>query len=442
MYTVKDIRFETRDDYGRKTAAEKVLKLIEQGEGNSPLFIDGAWGAGKSEFCYKLFHFLKESNEGKEGDDSSKLMVSYINSFAGDYQSNPFMLIVQAIYNSLITKDASVEDIERVQGILSKGISFAKRFFVAGFRSANFKIAPPLSECEIEINAGNFIDNVKEGIKQENKEFEEAFFEELESFRQQSEQLIGFKSAISEALDGKKLVLIIDELDRCRPDYALELLENVKHIFEIENLFIIFSTNKKQLEAMIHKRYGYGMDAEGYLEKFYQETIFLTSKVSDKSIDEEHHFKGHLTVFCEKLERSTRNRPGRWGELDFRVLPFVKELLGTVEARQVEKVADKLNLYCHLADKTLDSGSDSWRSIVVLGAFLSVVKPEILRNIKKATARTELLNYVRELPVNSDELSKLETYLTNDLEGVTASRDDFFSGKSPCIIKEVGEMVL
>lgn len=424
MYTVKDIRFETRDDYGRKTVAERVLKLIEQGESNSPLFIDGAWGSGKSEFCYKLFHFLKESNEGKEGDDSSKLMVSYINSFAGDYQNNPFMLIVQAIYNSLITKDASAEDIERVQGILSQGISFAKRFFAAGFRSTSFKIAPPLTEVEIEINGGDFIDNVKEGIKQENKKFEEAFFEELESFRQQSEQLISFKRAISEALDGKKLVLIIDELDRCRPDYALELLENIKHIFDIKGLFIIFSANKSQLGSMIRKKYGYDIDAEEYLEKFYQKEEILSSAVpASDSINGAQGIAEHLSVFCANLKNQTRNDGGQWTVSEVNSYPFVRDILGTMQTRRLEKVANYLNVYSESIGIPLQNYNEAKIPLIILGVFILVSNKSLLIGIENEYAQSRLIKFLEQLEIGGDAKSIMMSAVRDDLKIIGNTRD-------------------
>lgn len=437
MYTVQDKKFETRDEYNRLPFAKRILEIIESG-GNSPIFIDGAWGAGKSEFCYKLFHFLKDSNQKDKAEEDPKLIVSYINSFAGDYQSNPFMLIVQAIYNSLITKEASSIEIKRVQGKLSKGVDFAKTFIVAGFRSANLKIAPPLTGVEIEANVGEVIDAAKEGLEKSNEEFKVAFFDELESFRKQSEQLMNFKNAISDAMDGKKIVLIIDELDRCRPDYALELLENIKHIFEIPGLFIIFSANKKQLEAMIHKKYGYGADAEGYLEKFYKQSILLTSVVSVRELDKEYGFVGHLKAFSDALGGLSSSGL----RVNFRGFPFLRDLLGTLEARKLESIAENLHSYCTLKKKEVNTFTESHLSVVILGVYLLLVKPEILRGIEKGSVQLELREYIKELPIGDKALQDINRYLDMDLENIDASREDLiYDKKIPSVIADVRDVL-
>lgn len=442
MYTVKDVRFETEDDYEREGIAKKILGMVDNSN-NSPLFIDGAWGAGKSEFCYKLFHFLKDSNEDESLNIDSKLIVSYINSFAGDYQSNPFMLIVQAIYNSLIPKDADASEIRHVQDKIAKCAKFVKSVLIGGLHGTSIKISPPLAGVELGVKGEDVIKGVRHERDLSEKDFKTAFIEELEEFRSAAKKLREFKNAIEDAIDGRKLILIIDELDRCRPDYALELLENIKHIFDIKNLFIIFSANKEQLEAMICKKYGYGTEAEGYLEKFYKKTIFLSSKITEKTSQEGNAFVGHLTVFCKKLEKHTRSRARGWKELDFRALPFVKELLGTVETRQVERIAEELNIYCSITGEVLDEMTDTRLSLIIFGMFLLVTSPTRLREIKKTSIQEELLKFLKELPVAPEAILMVTSYVKSDLEGVSASREDILFGDAvPSIIKRVGDTML
>ncbi len=67
----------------------------------------------------------------------------------------------------------------------------------------------------------------------------------------------------------ERLVIFIDELDRCRPTYAIEMLERIKHYFDDERIIFIVSVNKEQLVHTISKHYGYGFDSTGYLNKFF-----------------------------------------------------------------------------------------------------------------------------------------------------------------------------
>lgn len=67
----------------------------------------------------------------------------------------------------------------------------------------------------------------------------------------------------------QKLVIFIDELDRCKPSYALEMLERIKHYFDDDRIIFIVSVNKEQLIHTILNYYGNGFDSTGYLNKFF-----------------------------------------------------------------------------------------------------------------------------------------------------------------------------
>lgn len=77
--------------------------------------------------------------------------------------------------------------------------------------------------------------------------------------------------AICEFLDsimherGNRLVIFIDELDRCKPEYAVKLLERVKHYFENDSITFVFSTNMKELQHTIRRYYGENFNACKYL---------------------------------------------------------------------------------------------------------------------------------------------------------------------------------
>lgn len=68
---------------------------------------------------------------------------------------------------------------------------------------------------------------------------------------------------------GNRLIIFIDELDRCKPDYAIRLLERIKHYFDDERITFVFSVNLTQLQWTVKSYYGNSFDATGYLEKFF-----------------------------------------------------------------------------------------------------------------------------------------------------------------------------
>ena len=85
----------------------------------------------------------------------------------------------------------------------------------------------------------------------------------------------GELKAFIEKLKHKKLILIIDELDRCRPDYAVKVLETIKHFFDIDGLFVVLPINEIRLTKYINGFYNIedNKDDEKYLHKFINDTI-------------------------------------------------------------------------------------------------------------------------------------------------------------------------
>lgn len=90
------------------------------------------------------------------------------------------------------------------------------------------------------------------------------------------------QETIAKATTQRPILFFIDELDRCRPDFALSILELVKHVFDIPGIKFIFVANLEQLKAAIRKRYGQDVDAGVYLEKFVKMEIGLSSHTNAK----------------------------------------------------------------------------------------------------------------------------------------------------------------
>jgi tetratricopeptide (TPR) repeat protein len=98
----------------------------------------------------------------------------------------------------------------------------------------------------------------------------------IQGFREALEAL---PAALSHSTAGAyPLVVMIDELDRCRPQFALELLERIKHFFSVPNVHFILGVNTSQLENSIRAAYGGDMDARTYLQKFVSLTFPLVDQ--------------------------------------------------------------------------------------------------------------------------------------------------------------------
>ena len=96
---------------------------------------------------------------------------------------------------------------------------------------------------------------------------------ELEDYKNYKKLLEEFKDTLSKEESPK--IIIIDELDRCRPDYAIQLLEIIKHIFDVKNIIFLFLINREQLESIVSTIYMNSNLSNKYFEKFYDVELNL-----------------------------------------------------------------------------------------------------------------------------------------------------------------------
>ena len=73
----------------------------------------------------------------------------------------------------------------------------------------------------------------------------------------------------------KPLVLIVDELDRCKPTYAVDMLETVKHVFDVKNVLFVLTVNRAQLDRSAAVLYGSASDPESYFSRFFDVDLSL-----------------------------------------------------------------------------------------------------------------------------------------------------------------------
>ena len=110
-----------------------------------------------------------------------------------------------------------------------------------------------------------------------------AFFQSLQGtdplmkLKEQKEIHIMVEEFLNDLLldRGTRLVIFIDELDRCKPSYAVQLLERIKHYFTNDKITFVFSVNLEELQHTIRHHYGEGFDACRYLDRFFDYRVSL-----------------------------------------------------------------------------------------------------------------------------------------------------------------------
>jgi hypothetical protein len=262
--------FEEDDVLNRKKYSEFLTEIISNykkykrvnDSKSFTLAIDSSWGTGKTTFINK---WLNELNCKKDQKNEAKYHIIKYNAWENDFFDD---CLQSLLYNILIDESFYFkDDIEKSEEILKIGASSIKnisKIALKGFITQ--KIGVENSENIMEIING--LINTFKGMKSEYKK-ESSFDNLFQEFNAYRITLNEFKKILGEVAAEKPFIIIIDELDRCKPTFAIQLLEIVKHIFDVPNVSFVFSLDISQLSHSIKLVYGNNMDGNGYLIRFF-----------------------------------------------------------------------------------------------------------------------------------------------------------------------------
>lgn len=248
---------DARDEFNRKPIAEKIIKLLISDIDLSPMIIDGDWGTGKSEFCHKLINKFRAEHDNAQ--------ILYIDAFQADHADNPLMTIIAEIMRL-------IPDEQKKKGFLKKALPVirygTKALLKAGVSHIMKESADDIAdgfEKEIQDAANTAIDATVTALLKDHEKAEN--------------NLKALQALLTELAKDNPILIFIDELDRCRPDFSVNMLEVIKHTFNVENVKFVLVTNTIQLKAAINHAYGESIDASRYLDKFIKFTIQLPNKI-------------------------------------------------------------------------------------------------------------------------------------------------------------------
>lgn len=252
------------DKLGRKALADRLTSYVERLREGSVMAIDAPWGEGKSYFGRNWARQLE--NAGYK--------VAYIDAFEQDYIEDPFLLVAAEIADLLGEDPSASEDLRRhAVGVMKVIVPFgAKALLNVVGRLALGSVDLSTDVAEALQSTGDSVSDAAEGWLRER----------LDSHADEKAALVNFKAKLSEYSSSQEnpVVVFVDELDRCRPDYAVHLVERIKHLFDVRNLVFVLLINRRQLEQSIKGVYGADTDAEAYLGKFVNVSFRLPKRVS------------------------------------------------------------------------------------------------------------------------------------------------------------------
>lgn len=257
--------FEDNDILQRAQIGKSLSGLLCRIDDPLVVALDGPWGAGKT-------YFLKRWVGAHSIEHGSTSTVVYFDAFANDYLSDPLPALIWALASRLPPDQSTL--VERAKSAAAKLIKPLAR---TGLALATFGATEALSDLgDVVVKSAS--SEAEAALNQYWKD-EELRHSAMDDFRRAIEALAAPQDS---SQTGPTMLIVIDELDRCRPDYALEILEVIKHFFSTPRIHFILGVNLDALENSVRARYGDRIDAEAYLRKFIQVKLELPSEIGDE----------------------------------------------------------------------------------------------------------------------------------------------------------------
>ncbi|MCG6275847.1 KAP family NTPase [Vibrio vulnificus] len=251
--------------------------------------MNSEWGSGKTYFLKRWAEDLKAHHP-----------VVYVDAWQQDYSDDPLMTVISSMVSQLREQAGRAEGNAAISVIGKAGGLFkalapavvggvTKKFTGIDFAAVMNDAEGASAESGIKDEDGNALDMSAAASK--------AVQYMLDEHEGKAKAISALKQSVTQWLEAVKgltdkqypAFVFIDELDRCRPSYAVEMLETIKHIFDIKGVVFVVATDTRQLQHAVRVVYGQGFDADIYLGRFFN-TRYTLKKMPLKEL---------LSVHCD-----------------------------------------------------------------------------------------------------------------------------------------------
>ncbi|MEZ6961078.1 MULTISPECIES: P-loop NTPase fold protein [unclassified Aeromonas] len=224
---------------------------------NYVLNLNAEWGAGKTWFIKRWYMELK-----------AHYPTVYIDAWQQDFSDDPLLTVISSIIDQL--RDATGNKVAIPDGIKSKLLGLLKVGGKLVIKSAIKKAGLEDGDFSVE---GEDADKLVDTLCSNHKER----YESIQYLKQEIRQWVEGAVALGNGELDYPAFILIDELDRCRPSYAVEMLETIKHIFDIPRVVFVLATDTEQLQHAVKVIYGSEFDAYTYLSRFFNRRFSMLS---------------------------------------------------------------------------------------------------------------------------------------------------------------------
>ncbi|MEP1151484.1 MAG: P-loop NTPase fold protein [Balneola sp.] len=297
--------FFSKDKLCREKEVKVLSKMIKNAIGPYVISIDAPWGTGKTYFTKLL----------KANLDSDTQTI-YINAWENDYNTDPSVSIISEL-KAIVSED-------KLEKITDKFFKFSKIVMPAAIKVASHGLIDP--------------DKIADAVSSIGQSY---IMQRIEHYQEEKNAIEDLRDSLAESAreaKGNKIVVFIDELDRCRPSYAIDFLERVKHFFEVEGFIFVLSIDESQLLNSIKVNYGQSFDSEKYLRRFIDFKFSLKPDIHKEFISDSFSRIGLDKYFLEAKSLGK-------SKLDY-VQVMIKYLadLNELTARDINQIISKINI--------------------------------------------------------------------------------------------------
>jgi hypothetical protein len=228
----------------RDRYADALTSIIDGYPDGFVLAINNKWGTGKTTFV-KMWK-QKLSNSG--------FNTLYFNAWENDYENDVLVALISELKG---LEEKKTEEL--FKKVVRNAAPIAKNLSVS------------IAKALVEKYIGK--DITKDICNSLSESTAEGLEKELNNYLERKNNIESFKNSLASFVNkttkGKPLVFLIDELDRCKPSFAVEVLEQIKHVFSVPQIVFVLSVDKEQLGHAIRGYYGSdNLDAGEYLKRF------------------------------------------------------------------------------------------------------------------------------------------------------------------------------
>lgn len=253
---MSEITFENHDKFDRLPFAKRLTKAITTffpfADGAYVISLNAKFGSGKTTFLTMWEHYLRQQEQG--------YTVIPINAWETDFADDPILPIATAFLNAIPDNTKG----KKVKNALQKAAGAAA---VVGNM-----VVEKYTGIDVLAVGQNTEKHLKEGdLIPAGKELFKVFGYKQQAFKELKAALADYVAQ----LDKKPLIVLVDELDRARPNYSVEFLETIKHIFSVQGVCFVLAVDRNQLQSSVKQLYGQDTDFNNYYRRFITREVRL-----------------------------------------------------------------------------------------------------------------------------------------------------------------------